>query len=106
MHFTTLVKTGFNTRLGYDSQDNIQEDDIITQVIPTIDGCADRCFGTPGCHRFMFHTSDQCEIIFSSDRTRDYIYPATDHYINLANTVPGRDLKQFPLLLALTVSQI
>ena len=30
----------------------------------------------------MFHTVNQCEIIFSGGRTRSFIFPATDYYIN------------------------
>ena len=41
--------------------------------------CAERCFGTPGCHRFMFHSTNQCEIIFSSDRAQRYIYQANKY---------------------------
>jgi len=52
----------------------------MTKSSPSSGACAELCFVTPGCHRFIFHTTDQCDMIFSSDRAKKYIYQSTSVY--------------------------
>ena len=67
----------------------LKDYDTYTQLAATTDECADRCFGTPGCHRFIFHSTNKCEIVFSSRGSQVYIYPATDHLIYMVSLYPS-----------------